>query len=44
MAVCLWGGQKGTGPEQTILSIGSNDSPSQLISEMKSITPTLPFS
>jgi hypothetical protein len=38
------GGQKGTGPEQTLLMLGTKDSPSQLISTMKSITPTLPYS
>jgi hypothetical protein len=41
----LRGGQKGTGPEQTLLVLGSgNDGPSQLISTMESLTPTLPYS
>jgi plastocyanin len=41
----LRGGQKGTGPEQTLLVLGSSkDGPSQLISTMESLTPTLPYS
>ena len=41
----LRGGQKGTGPEQTLLVLGSGkDGPSQLISAMESLTPTLPYS
>lgn len=39
----LRGGQKGTGPEQTLLMLGSRDGPSQLISTMETITPTLPY-
>ena len=39
----LRGGQKGTGPEQTLLVLGSGkDGPSQLISTMESLTPTIP--
>ena len=41
----LRGGQKGTGPEQALLVLGSGkDGPSQLISAMESLTPTLPYS
>ena len=41
----LRGGQKGTGREQTLLVLGSGkDGPSQLISKIKSLTPTLPYS
>jgi plastocyanin len=40
----LRGGQKGTGPEQTLLVLGSKNGPSQLISAMETITPTLPYS
>ena len=37
-------GQKGTGPEQTLLLLGSSTGPTQLISTMESLTPTLPYS
>ena len=40
----LRGGQKGTGTEQTLLLVGSKDGPSQLISTLQSIAPTLPYS
>ncbi len=40
----LRGGQKGTGPEQTLLLLGSNDGQSQLISTLQSIASTLPYS
>jgi plastocyanin len=40
----LRGGQKGTGPEQTLLLVGSKDGPSQLISTLQSIASTLPYS
>jgi len=41
----LRGGQKGTGREQTLLVLGSGkDGPSQLISKIESLTPTLPYS
>lgn len=37
-------GQKGTGPEQTLLLLGSKDGQSQLISTLQSIASTLPYS
>lgn len=40
----LRGGQKGTGPEQTLLSLGSKDGQSQLISTLQNIASTLPYS
>lgn len=40
----LRGGQKGTGPEQTLLLIGSKDGQSQLISTLQNIASTLPYS
>ena len=40
----LSGGQKGTGPEQTLLSLGSKDGQSQLISTLQNIASTLPYS
>jgi len=41
----LRGSQKGTGREQTLLVLGSGkDGPSQLISKIESLTPTLPYS
>jgi plastocyanin len=40
----LRGGQKGTGPEQTLLLLGSKDGQSQLISTLQSIASTLPYS
>lgn len=40
----LRGGQKGTGPEQMLLLLGSKDGPSQLISTLQSIASTLPYS
>ena len=40
----LRGGQKGTGPEQTLLLLGSTIGQEELISALKSITPTLPYS
>ncbi len=40
----LSGGQKGTGPEQTLLSLGSKHGQSQLISTLQNIASTLPYS
>jgi plastocyanin len=40
----LRGGQKGTGPEQTLLIIGSKGGLSQLISTLQDIASTLPYS
>ena len=40
----LRGGQKGTGPEQTLLIIGSKGGQSQLISTLQDIASTLPYS
>ena len=40
----LRGGQKGTGPEQTLLLLGSTGDQEELVSSLKSITPTLPYS
>jgi len=40
----LRGGQKGTGPEQTLLLLGSKDGLNQLIPTLQSITSTLPYS
>ena len=40
----LRGGQKGTGPEQTLLILGSKDGQSQLISTLQDIASTLPYS
>lgn len=40
----LRGGQKGTGPEQTLLVLGSTGDQEKLVSSLKSITPTLPYS
>ena len=39
----LRGGQKDTGPEQTLLILGSKDSQSQLISTLQDIASTLPY-
>jgi hypothetical protein len=40
----LRGGQKGTGPQQTLLVLGSSSSQDKLVSVLQSITPTLPYS
>lgn len=40
----LRGGQKGTGPEQTLLLLGSPGDQEKLVSSLKSITQTLPYS
>jgi plastocyanin len=40
----LRGGQKGTGPEQTLLLLGIKDGQSLLISTLQSIASTLPYS
>lgn len=40
----LRGGQKGTGPEQTLLLLGSKDGQSQLSATLQSIASTLPYS
>lgn len=40
----LRGGQKGTGPQQTLLLLGSTSGQEELISALKSITPSLPYS
>ena len=40
----LRGGQKGTGPEQTLLILGSKGGQSQLISTLQDIASTLPYS
>ena len=40
----LRGGQKGTGPEQTLLLLGSPGDQDKLVSSLKSITQTLPYS
>lgn len=40
----LRGGQKGTGPEQTLLLLGSKGSQNQLISTLQDIASTLPYS
>jgi len=37
-------GQKGTGPEQTLLLLGNKDGQSQLISTLQSIASMLPYS
>lgn len=40
----LRGGQKGTGPNQSLLLLGSNNGQEELVSAMERITPTLPYS
>lgn len=40
----LRGGQKGTGPQQTLLLLGDTENLEKLVSSLKSITPTLPYS
>jgi len=40
----LRGGQKGTGAQQTLLLLGSTNAQEKLVSTLKSITPTLPYS
>ena len=40
----LRGGQKGTGLQQSLLILGSNNGQEELVSAMESITPTLPYS
>jgi hypothetical protein len=40
----LRGGQKGTGPNQSLLLLGSTNGQEELISAMESITHTLPYS
>lgn len=40
----LRGGQKGTGPEQTLLLLGGSSGQDELVSVLKIITPTLPYS
>ena len=40
----LRGGQKGTGSQQSLLLLGSNNGQEQLVSAMESITSTLPYS
>jgi hypothetical protein len=40
----LRGGQKGTGPEQTLLLLGSPGDQDILVSSLKSMTQTLPYS
>jgi len=40
----LRGGQKGTGMQQTLLVLGSENGQQQLVSALENITPTLPYS
>jgi len=40
----LRGEQKGAGPQQTLLVLGSSNSKDKLVSVLQSITPTLPYS
>ena len=40
----LRGGQKGTGPDETLLFLGSKDLQNQLISTLQKIAPDLPYS
>lgn len=40
----LRGGQKGTGPQQSLLLLGSTNGQEELVSALKSITPNLPYS
>ncbi len=40
----LRGGQKGTGPEQTLLVFGSTNGHDELVSALETIMPTLPYS
>lgn len=40
----LRGGQKGTGPNQSLIVLGSTNGQEELVSALESITPTLPYS